>query len=63
MVAEVERWGVRRLSRGSGLSLGLLSGVKCGTKRLSEQSAQLLSDAVARLQAEQCSTSTGPLAT
>ena len=52
MVAEIERWGVRRLSRETGLSLGLLSGIKCGTKRLSERSAQRLSDAVVRLRVE-----------
>jgi len=36
----------------TGLSLGLLSGIKGGTKRLSDRSIRRLSDAVARLRAE-----------
>ena len=53
MRGEIERWGVRRLSRESELSLGLVSGIKRGTKRLTERSAQRLSCAIARLRAEE----------
>jgi hypothetical protein len=59
MVAAIERWGVRRLSRETGLSLGLLSGIKNGTKSLSERSARRLSGAVARLRAEEGDKSAG----
>jgi hypothetical protein len=47
--AEIEQWGVRHLSRESGLSLGLLSGIKNGTKTLSARSTGRLMEALARL--------------